>query len=89
MSIAVPRNIISDLAVEHGPLMDAAATAKALGFRSQDALRQARRDGRLPIAMFRLQGRRGWYASTQAVIDWLDAQIEPHLTRGIDQGGRP
>jgi hypothetical protein len=63
--------------------LDAAATAKAMGFKSPDALRQARRDGRLPISMFRIPGRRGWFAATQAVIEWLDGQVAPHLTEGI------
>lgn len=62
---------------EYGPLLDGAATAKLMGFRSVDALRQARRDGRLLIPMFKIPGRRGRFASTQAVIDWLNAQGEP------------
>lgn len=81
--------ITSDLAVEHGALLDAAATAKALGFKSSDALRQARRDGRLPISMFRIPGRRGWFAATQAVIEWLDGQVAPHLPHEINRGDRP
>lgn len=81
--------IISDLAVAHGALLDASSTAKALGFKSPDALRQARRDGRLPISMFRIPGRRGWFAATQAVIEWLDGQVAPHLTDVINKGGRP
>lgn len=84
MTTSVNNSITRELAVEHGPLLDAAATAKALGFKSQDALRQARRDGRLPISMFRLPGRRGWFASTQAVIDWIDAQIQPHPSHESD-----
>lgn len=87
VSIAVQHTITRELAIEYGPLLDAAATAKALGFKSQDALRQARRDGRLPISMFRLPGRRGWFASTQAVIEWIDAQVEPHLPRNNPAGG--
>lgn len=62
------------LVQEYGPLLDAAATAKAMGFRTSDALRQARRDGRLTIPMFKIKGRRGWFASTPAVAAWLDCQ---------------
>jgi len=62
------------LVQEHGPLLDAAATAKAMGFRTSDALRQARRDGRLAIPMFKIPGRRGWFSSTHAVAEWLDTQ---------------
>ena len=89
MSTGSQHSITRELAIEHGPLLDAATTAKALGFKSQDALRQARRDGRLPILMFRLSGRRGWFASTEAVIEWLDAQIEPYLFAPPQKGGRP
>lgn len=82
--------ITQQLATEHGALLNAAATAKALGFRSPDALRQARRDGRLPIAMFQIPGRRGWFASTQAVIEWLEAQVEPYLSgEHGHRGGQP
>lgn len=68
------RQSIHWLVQTYGPLLDAAATAKAMGFRSPDALRQARRDGRLPIPMFKIEGRRGWFSSTPVVAEWLDAQ---------------
>lgn len=87
MSTGSRFRITQQLAVDHGALLNASATAKALGFRSLDALRQARRDGRLPIPMFQIPGRRGWFASTQAVIEWLDAQVEPHLSELSRQGG--
>lgn len=84
MISGVHHSITRELVVEHGPLLDAASTAKALGFKTQEALRQARRDGRLPISMFRLPGRRGWWASTEAVVSWLDAQIEPHRSHELN-----
>ena len=87
MSSGIQHIITREMVVECGPLMDSAATAKALGFKSQDALRQARRDGRLPVSMFRLPGRRGWFASTQAVIEWIDAQVGPHLSCHKGAGG--
>lgn len=62
---------------EHGPLLDAAGTAKALGFRSVDALRQARQRGRLPITMFRLPDRRGWFAATLTVAAWIEGSTQP------------
>jgi hypothetical protein len=73
------------LAQQHGPLLDAAATAKAMGFRTSDALRQARRDGRLAISMFRIPGRRGWFARTEAVVAWLDSAGEPASQLREDQ----
>jgi len=56
----------------HGLILSASATAKVLGFSSTDALRLARSRGRLPIPMFQVDGRRGWFASTRDVARWLD-----------------
>lgn len=71
---------------EYGPLLDAAATAKAMGFRTSDALRQARRDGRLAIPMFKIPGRRGWFSSTETVVAWLDTQGKEPYSR-TNEGG--
>lgn len=67
---------VRQLLREHGPLLSAAATAKLLGFSNTDALRQARLQQRLPVRMFAIQGRRGWFASTSAVGDWLERIID-------------
>ncbi|GLQ50057.1 hypothetical protein GCM10010872_15060 [Dyella flava] len=56
----------------HGWILSAATTAKLLGFPSTDALRMARTHGRLPIDMFLIEGRRGWFASSADVATWLD-----------------
>lgn len=74
-------NMAQWLLREHGPLLDAATTAKVLGFRSLDALRQARRDCRLPIPMFKIPGRRGWFAATLTVATWLEGRTQPTSTQ--------
>lgn len=56
----------------HGLILSAAVTAKYLGFPSTDALRLARRRGRLPVSMFPIEGRRGWFSSARDVAQWLD-----------------
>jgi hypothetical protein len=61
---------------EHGPLLPASVAAKLLGFRSTDALRQARIRKRLPIPMFTIEGRRGWFASTEIVAAWLERTMD-------------
>lgn len=74
----------------HGMILSAGATARVLGFPSTDALRLARSRGRLPIAMFKVSGRRGWFASTRDVARWLDqttngtktSKITSELARG-------
>jgi hypothetical protein len=70
---------------EHGPLLCASAAAKVLGFKSTDALRQARIRQRLPIPMFTIKGRRGWFASTETVAAWLERTVE----RGANMEIRP
>ncbi len=60
------------LVKSHGFILSAGVTAKALGFASTDALRFARAGGRLPIQMFPVAGRRGWFASAEDVAKWLD-----------------
>jgi hypothetical protein len=60
------------LVKSHGFILPAGVTAKTLGFSSTDALRFARVAGRLPIQMFLVEGRRGWFASTEDVAKWLD-----------------
>lgn len=56
---------------EHGLVLSAPTTAKLLGYRT-DALRQARTRNQLPIYMFEIEGRRGWFASTRDVANWID-----------------
>ncbi|WP_445147253.1 hypothetical protein [Dyella sp. Tek66A03] len=62
---------------EYGAILDSSTTAKVLGFKSTSALQQARRGSRLPIPMFQIPGRRGWYSHTKSVGAWLDEQCAP------------
>lgn len=54
------------------PIVGATDTARLLGFRTTEALMRARIAGRLPIPMFRLAGRRGWFAATEDIKAWLE-----------------
>ena len=49
------------------PILTAAETARVLGYPSTGALAKARQSGRLPIEMFQVPGRRGWFAATSVV----------------------
>lgn len=53
------------------PILTAAETARVLGYPSTGALAKARQSGRLPIEMFKVPGRRGWFAATSVVRAWL------------------
>lgn len=61
-----------ELYLPRTPLMSASETARVMGFSSTEALAKARLAGRLPIEMFKLPGRRGWFASTESVRAWLE-----------------
>ena len=67
-----------DLYLPRAPVLSGPETARIMGFPTTEALYKARQAGRLPIELFRLPGRRGWFAATAAVKAWLEASIRPH-----------
>lgn len=77
-----------DLYLPRTPVLSGAETARILGFPTTEALYKARQAGRLPIDMFRLPGRRGWFAATPAVREWLQAVISNTSTSSSAEEGR-
>lgn len=55
----------------HGPLLGGDALVAALGHKNHASLRQARRRGQVAVTLFTVPNRRGWFALTQEVADWL------------------
>lgn len=55
----------------HGPLLGGSTLVAALGLTNAAALRQARRRGHVAVALFTLPKRRGYFALTRDVADWL------------------
>lgn len=55
----------------HGPLLGGEALVAALGHKNAASLRQARRRGQVSVTLFTVPNRRGWFALTQEVADWL------------------
>jgi hypothetical protein len=55
----------------HGPLLGGTKLVAALGHANAASLRQARRRGRVPVPLFSLPQRRGFFALTRDVADWL------------------
>ena len=72
----------------HGPLLPASVAAKLLGFSGTDALRQARIRHRLPIPMFPIKGRRGWFASTAVVAAWIEQTVGSNVIDPFATGER-
>lgn len=71
---------------EHGPILSASVAAKVLGFKSTDALRQARIRRKLPVPMFTIEGRRGWFASTAKVAAWIEQTVAERTNSGRTDG---
>ena len=85
MSQGLARYNDIDLYLPRTPILSAAQTARVMGFPSTEALAKARQDDRLPIPMFQLPGRRGWFASTQVVRAWLETSLRLEGTSGESQ----
>ena len=58
---------------DNGPLICGERLWRALGFRSAAAFRQAKSRAKLGVRVFNLPSRRGTFAYTSDVADWLAA----------------
>ena len=56
---------------EHGPLMSGEALWSSIGFKNAAAFRQAKSQGRLCVPVFSIPQRRGIFALTKDVGDWI------------------
>lgn len=72
-----------DTYLPRAPLLSASETARLLGYTSTGALAKARQMGRLPIPMFKVPGRRGWFAATPTVRAWLESLLSADSPRHI------
>lgn len=61
----------STLLEKHGELMDGAALRGLLHMSHERTFRRAIAASALPVGVFRLAGRKGWYARTRDVAAWL------------------
>mgnify|MGYP003575458553 CR=1 FL=1 len=61
------------IAARYGGLVQAKDLSRLLGFSSPAGLRRAHATGRLPVTLFRLPGRRGWFAHATDVSAYLRA----------------
>jgi len=51
--------------------MDSRALSELFKFGSERSFRRAASSGSLPVSVFRVSGRRGWFARTRDVAAWL------------------
>ena len=71
--------LASNLIANHGPLISGESLWRSIGFTSATAFRQAVAQDRIDIPVFSLPKRRGTYAFTKHVADWLK-----HLAEGVE-----
>jgi len=61
------------------------ALTQLLGYKTQDAFRQAHQRGRLPIRTFEVEGRQGRFAAVPDIARWLWARLAtaelPHTAK--------
>lgn len=69
---------------EYGPLMGGEDLRRALGYRTWSAFARAVRAEALLVKVFEIPGRRGRFALTQDVADWL-AQLHAQNPNRRDQ----
>ncbi len=65
------QRIKQDLIKQHGMLLFGKALYQVLGFTNGDAFRQAYKRGKVPVAVFELEGKRGRYALAEDIANWL------------------
>lgn len=63
------------------------ALTRALGYPSQEAFRKAFQRDRVPVVTFEIKGRRGRFAATTDIADWLWAQRGTQTRRTTTAGG--
>lgn len=71
------------LFARHGELMDSRALVALFKFRSDRSFRRSAAQGRLPVSVFRVAGRRGWFARTRDVAEWLAMAGNPSAAHAI------
>lgn len=81
--------VASYLLQQHGPLMHGRSLWLALGYVSAQAFRRAIRNGLVPVRTFTLDRRKGRFAKTLDVADWLTrlASPEPQEEVSADSEG--
>ena len=79
----------ASLEQRHGPLLGGVELRRCLGLPSSAALRQAKRRGQLAVALFTLPKRRGHFALTRDVADWIArARFAAEPDRPPEKGGK-
>ncbi|OOG41404.1 hypothetical protein B0E51_06790 [Rhodanobacter sp. C05] len=76
-SKSLEQRLLDSLLSNWGYVMGSAGLRQALGFSSQAALRVAIATRRVPFQVFPIEGRKGPFALTHDVADWLASRGAP------------
>lgn len=72
------------IASMYGGVVQAKDVSRLLSFSNPAALRRAHTTGRLPIRLFQLKGRRGWFAHAAEISAYLRAHSTPFAGEKFD-----
>lgn len=82
-SLTYPR---SELLALYGPLLGGEELMRAAGFRTANAFKLAIRRGRVGFDVFQITGRRGQFARTADVVEWLNTIGHVSCAKPFDLG---
>lgn len=81
----VDRQAFDALFDRYGPLLPSAALPRILGYPTASAFRQAVARGTVPVPVFKIPTRRGWFALASEVATWLAACRCSDEVRGLSE----
>ena len=64
-------NLKQELSERYGPIIGGKELRKSLGFNTYAMFRLAKEGGEIAIPIFKIPGRRDWYALTADLANWL------------------
>lgn len=66
--------LLNTLMAQYGPTLGGSELYAALGFKTYASFHRSRLRSELGVHVFKIPGRRGWFALTEEVAKWLSAQ---------------
>lgn len=85
-----PKCLAGQLLDQYGPALGGQDLYAALGFKTYAAFHRSKQRGEVGVHVFPLPGRRGWFALTMDVAEWLEKQASrTDKVRAPSQEGLP